>query len=57
MWQVIDERLRADFRSHSEVAARLPGTVAAVAAGTLTPSMAAERLLALARTTRPTGGD
>jgi GTPase len=56
MWQVIDERLRADFRSHPEVAARLPGTVAAVAAGTLTPSMAAERLLALARTTRPAGG-
>jgi len=56
MWQVIDERLRADFRGHPEVAARLPATVAAVAAGTLTPSIAAERLLALARTTRPTGG-
>ncbi len=56
MWQVIDERLRADFRSHPEVAVRLPGTVAAVAAGTLTPSMAAERLLALARTTRPAEG-
>jgi LAO/AO transport system kinase len=55
MWQVIDERLRADFRSHPEVAARLPGTATAVAAGTLTPAMAAERLLALARTTRPAG--
>jgi len=49
MWQLIDERLRADFRAHPEVAARLPETVAAVAAGSLTPSMAAERLLALAR--------
>ena len=55
MWQVIDERLRGDFRAHPDVARRLPGTVAAVAAGTLTPSMAAERLLALAQTTRTRG--
>ena len=55
MWQVIDERLRGDFRAHPDVARRLPATVAAVAAGTLTPSMAAERLLALAQTTRTRG--
>jgi LAO/AO transport system kinase len=55
MWQLIDERLRADFRTHPEVAARLPETVAAVAAGALTPSMAAERLLVLARTPVPDG--
>jgi LAO/AO transport system kinase len=53
MWQLIDERLRADFRTHPEVAARLPDTVAAVATGSLTPSMAAERLLALARKPSP----
>ncbi len=54
MWQLIDERLRTDFRAHPAVAAKLASTVAAVAAGSLTPSMAAERLLVLARTT-PTG--
>lgn len=55
MWQVIDERLRDDFRGHPEVAARLPGMLAAVTAGTLTPAMAAEQLLALARTMKTHG--
>jgi len=50
MWHLIDERLRAEFRAHPGVAAELAGTVAAVAAGSLTPAMAALRLLALART-------
>ena len=53
MWQLVDERLRADFRAHPAVAARLASTVAAVSEGSLTPSMAAERLLALARMTDP----
>jgi LAO/AO transport system kinase len=53
MWHLIDERLRAEFRTHPAVAATLAGTVAAVATGTLTPATAAERLLALARAAPP----
>jgi LAO/AO transport system kinase len=49
MWALIDTRLRADFRAHPGVGALLPATLAAVAAGHLTPNMAAERLLARAR--------
>jgi LAO/AO transport system kinase len=49
MWTLIDARLRADFRAHLGVGALLPATLDAVAAGHLTPAMAAERLLARAR--------
>ncbi|HSN44750.1 MAG TPA: methylmalonyl Co-A mutase-associated GTPase MeaB [Casimicrobiaceae bacterium] len=49
MWHLIDERLRADFRAHPGVHALLATTQAAVAAGRLTPAMAAEQLLARAR--------
>src|SRR5450631_2892788 len=49
MWTVIDARLRADFRAHPGVGTLLPATLEAVAAGHLTPAMAAERLLARAR--------
>jgi LAO/AO transport system kinase len=49
MWALIDMRLRADFRAHRGVGALLPATLDAVAAGHLTPAMAAERLLARAR--------
>ena len=49
MWHLIDERLRADFRAHPGVHALLAATQAAVAAGRLTPAMAAEQLLARAR--------
>jgi LAO/AO transport system kinase len=53
MWHLIDERLRAEFRNHPAVAAELADTVAAVAAGSLTPAIAAERLLGLARAGAP----
>jgi LAO/AO transport system kinase len=49
MWHLIDERLRADFRAHPGVHALLAATQATVAAGRLTPAMAAEQLLARAR--------
>jgi len=49
MWTLIDVRLRADFRAHPGVGALLPATLDALAAGHLTPAMAAERLLARAR--------
>ncbi len=49
MWSLIDARLRADFRAHPGVAALVPATLEAVAAGNLTPATAAERLLARAR--------
>ena len=49
MWTLIDTRLRDDFRRHPGVGALLPETQAAVAKGTLTPTIAAERLLARAR--------
>jgi len=49
MWSLIDVRLRADFRAHPGVGSMLPATLAAVAAGNLSPTIAAERLLARAR--------
>jgi LAO/AO transport system kinase len=49
MWHLIDERLRADFRAHPGVGALLASRLAAVAAGRVTPAMAAEQLLARAR--------
>jgi LAO/AO transport system kinase len=49
MWTLVEARLRDDFRSHPGVGELLAGTEAAVAAGTLTPARAAERLLARAR--------
>ena len=49
MWHLIDERLRADFRAHAGVHAELAATEAAVAAGRVTPAMAAAKLLARAR--------
>ena len=49
MWTLVDARLRADFRAHAGVGAALPATLDALAAGHLTPAMAAERLLARAR--------
>jgi LAO/AO transport system kinase len=48
-WTLIDARLREDFRAHPEVRAALDETLDAVAAGTITPAMATERLLARAR--------
>jgi LAO/AO transport system kinase len=48
MWHLIDERLRTDFRVHPGVRSLLRPTLDAVAAGSLTPGMAAERLLARA---------
>jgi LAO/AO transport system kinase len=49
MWTLIDARLREDFRAHPGMREALAATQAAVAAGTLSPSLAAERLLAKAR--------
>jgi len=49
MWHLIDERLRSDFRAHAGVHAELAATEAAVAAGRMTPAMAAAKLLARAR--------
>jgi beta-phosphoglucomutase-like phosphatase (HAD superfamily) len=49
MWTLIDARLGEDFRAHPGVREILAATQAAVAAGTLSPSAAAERLLAKAR--------
>ncbi len=49
MWHLIEDRLRAEFRARPEVAASLAEVQAAVSAGALSPNLAAERLLALAR--------
>ena len=50
MWALIDARpARATSAQHPGVGAQLPATLDAVAAGHLTPAMAAERLLARAR--------
>jgi len=49
MWTLIDARLRADFRAHPGVGTMLSATLDAVAAGNLSPTIAAERLLARAR--------
>jgi LAO/AO transport system kinase len=45
MWNLIDSGLRANFRHHPRVRALLSGTIAAVAAGQITPAAAAHRLL------------
>jgi LAO/AO transport system kinase len=45
MWNLIDSGLRANFRHHQRVRALLSGTIAAVAAGQITPAAAAHRLL------------
>ena len=45
MWSLIDMGLRDRFRSHPGVRAALPACSAQVAAGTLTPTAAASRLL------------
>ena len=45
MWTLIDAGLRQRFRAHAGVRAALPACSAQVAAGTLTPTAAAARLL------------
>ena len=47
MWQLIDTGLRHRFREHPAVQATLPDTARAVAAGSLSPTVAAHRLLHL----------
>ncbi|MRR50108.1 MAG: methylmalonyl Co-A mutase-associated GTPase MeaB [Rhodocyclaceae bacterium] len=47
MWQLIDAGLRNRFRAHPGVTAVLPETLAAVEAGSTTPTAAAHRLLNL----------
>jgi LAO/AO transport system kinase len=47
MWQLIDAGLRHRFREHPGVRATLPETTESVAAGSLTPTAAAHRLLNL----------
>jgi LAO/AO transport system kinase len=49
MNQQIDSALRQQFRQHSAVAQALPEISAAVENGSMTPTFAAQRLLALAR--------
>lgn len=49
MWAQIEERLRGAFARHPAVAAALPEVEAAVAAGSLPPTAAADRLLELFR--------
>ncbi len=49
MWHLIDERLRADFRSHPGVGSLLRSLQDAVATGRISPGTAADRLLARAR--------
>ncbi len=44
-WHLLDEGLRARFRDNPRVQAALPGVLADVAAGSLTPVAAAQRLL------------
>ena len=47
MWELIDRALRTQFRSNRRVQATLPRVAESVAAGTTTPSLAAQRLLQL----------
>ncbi|PKO83424.1 MAG: methylmalonyl Co-A mutase-associated GTPase MeaB [Betaproteobacteria bacterium HGW-Betaproteobacteria-11] len=47
MWQQIDSTLHQRFRNHPQVRAALPGLTQAVAAGALSPALAARRLLTL----------
>ncbi len=46
LWSLVSERLQASFRSHPAVAAQLAATEARVIAGTLSPTAAADALLA-----------
>jgi LAO/AO transport system kinase len=46
MWDLVDDRLLQVLRTNSAVAAALPGTEAAVRAGTLAPTTAARQLIA-----------
>jgi len=46
LWQLVDEGLRARFDAHPGVGRLAPGIAAAVEAGTLPPTVGAERLLA-----------
>lgn len=48
MWQLIDEALRARFRSHPAVRKQMDGLADAVARGRVSPTAAASRLVALA---------
>ena len=45
MWQLIDTGLRRRFREHPGIGTALPETTHAVAAGTIAPTVAAQRLL------------
>jgi len=47
MWQMVDSGLREGFRRHPGVREKLAATAAAVEAGSITPTAAARRLLAL----------
>jgi LAO/AO transport system kinase len=47
MWQLIDNGLGHRFREHPGVKAALPATMQAVATGTMTPTLAAHKLLNL----------
>ncbi len=47
MWQLVDTGLRHRFREHPGVKATLPGITHDVAAGTITPTVATQRLLNL----------
>ena len=47
MWQQIEEGLRTRFREHAGIKAALPELSRAVEAGSVTPTAAAHRLLAM----------
>ena len=49
MWQLVQDRLRADLESHAEVRQLVPSLVAQLTAGTTTPAAAAASILAAAR--------
>ena len=49
MWREVDDSLLSSFRSHTAVAARIGELEARVEAGTLSPTAAAEALLAAFR--------
>ena len=45
MWDLLEDRLREALRAHPAVAAALPAIEAAVQAGSLPPTAAADQLL------------
>jgi LAO/AO transport system kinase len=49
MWQLVQDRLRADLESHPEVRQLVPQLVEQLTAGTTTPAAAAEEILTAAR--------